>query len=274
MTVGERLGDFFREPLVHFLIAGVLIFAVWGPATDVNDRRIVVSEGQVVRLATEWLQTWRRPPTPKELDGLIREHIKDEIYYREGRRLGLDTDDIIIRRRIRSKMEFFATSEAEQIAPNVAALQALLDKNPGRYATDAVYSFDQVYVSDQSDDAQPRAAALLLRLNAGQSVQGDPISLPRSMERASKSEVERQFGDEFARALREQPVGRWAGPVSSGFGLHLLRVRQVEATRVPKLADVRQQVENDWRNATRTQREARAYQALLDGYDIEIARPK
>ena len=62
--------------------------------------------------------------------------------------------------------------------------------------------------------------------------------------------------------------------MSSGFGLHLLRVRQVDATRVPKLADVRQQVENDWRNATRTQREAHAYQALLDGYDIEIARQK
>jgi peptidyl-prolyl cis-trans isomerase C len=267
----------FHEPLVHFLIAGAAIFFIYsGTADDVGDRRITVAEPQVARLAAQWVQTWRRPPSAAELDGLIRDYIKEELYYREGIRLGLDVDDPIIRRRIRSKMEFFATSEAENIVPDEAALQAMLDKNPVRYAGAAIYSFDQIYIDAQKADATERAAALLANLKAhsGQAIGGDPISLPAAMEAASASEIARQFGEEFASALAAQPIGRWSGPLNSGFGLHLVRVRKLQMARTPKLSDVRQRVENDWRNATREQREAQAYQMLLDGYDIEIERPK
>ena len=70
------------------------------------------------------------------------------------------------------------------------------------------------------------------------------------------------------------PVGRWAGPVRSGLGLHLVRLRQVTPGHPPKLADVRQAVENDWRAATLARREAEGYQALLNAYDVRIEKPK
>lgn len=281
MDFRRRLAQALREPLVHFLIAGVVIFVIYGwggNAVDAESRRIVVGEEQVKRLASMWAQTWQRPPNARELDGLIRDYIKEEIYYREAKRLGLDEDDTVVRRRLRSKMEFLATSEAENMVPTDATLQAWLNKYPARYDTDPVISFDSVYVSanDGDDPARAKAVRILTQLKAGDDAAklGDQISLPRSMQAASQLSISRQYGEEFGAALAKLPKGEWSGPVASGFGLHLVRINSIDVSRKPTLAEVRQQVENDWRSATKEQRENKAYQALLDGYDIDIERPK
>ncbi len=276
----ERAARWLREPLVHFLIAGAAIFAFYawrGDAVDASDRRIVVGEAQVQRLANIWSQTWRRPPSANELDGLIRDYIKEEVYYREAIRLGLDQDDAIVRKRLRAKMEFLATSEAETMVASDAVLQAWLDKNPARYAADPLISFQSVYISTMGGEAAAllKAIALLARLQDGADAEklGDSISLPRRVTGATTEAVDRQYGDAFAAKLIGLPKGKWSGPVASGFGLHLVRVDMVSAVRPAKLAEVRQRVENDWRSATRIARENQAYQTLLDGYDIRIARP-
>ena len=281
MQFRERLTLGMREPLVHFLSAGLAIFLIFGTLrqeVDTGDRRIVVNEQQVKRLAMQWSQTWQRPPNSAELDGLIRDYIKEEIYYREALRLGLDKDDMVVRRRMRSKMEFLAKSETENMTATDAALQAWLDKYPARYAPESVYSLDQVYVSTtgSGDASLAKAKSVLIQLQAGAKANGlgDQISLPRSMDAATASNINREFGEEFALALKALPTGSWAGPIASGFGLHLVRVRSVQAPHKPRLAEVRQAVENDWRVATRETRENQAYQALLDGYQIAIEKPE
>jgi len=268
-----------KEPLVHFLLAGLalfLFFAWRGDAVDPESRTITITEAQVERLAASWAQTWQRPPTQAEIDGLIRDHVKEEVYYREGMRLGLDQDDTIIRRRIRSKMEFLASSELENEEPGDATLQAMLDKNPQVYAADARTSFDQIYLAAQDEAAaRTRATQMLAALGTGADWQklGDAISLPRSPENVDRARIAADFGDDFAAALAGLKPGAWTGPVSSGFGLHLIRIRSEQASTKPKLADVRQRLENDWRAQTVKAREAKAYQALLDGYTIKIAKP-
>lgn len=277
----ESLLQALREPLAHFLIAGLIIFLIYSQtdrAVDVGDRRIVVTETQVKRLASMWAQTWQRAPRPDELDGLIRDFIKEEVYYREALRLGLDQDDVIVRKRMRAKMEAIASAAVESIAPSDAELQALLDRYPAKYASDPLYSFEQLYFSTTGGEAAAtrRARAVLVKLNRATvpTGLGDPLALPDRLEGVSRFEISRQFGDDFTAALATQPIGLWAGPVTSGFGLHLVRVNDVTLSKPARLADVRQAVENDWRNATRTRREANAYQSLLDSYQIEIAKPR
>lgn len=282
MTNGARRGwlrTALREPLVHFLLGGAalfLFFACRGNPADADSRTITVTQQQVEQLAANWTRTWQRPPSPTELDGLIRDAIKEEVYYREGLRLGLDQDDAIIRRRMRTKMEFLARSELEQAVPDDATLQALLDRNPSAYARDARFSFDQIFLNAQDRDAaRERASALRQELAAGADWRtlGDVLSLPRSIEALERRQVAADFGDAFAAGLAGAPQGAWHGPVASGFGLHLVRVRAVTAAEKPKLSDVRQMVLNDWRATTQKAREAKAYQALLDSYTVRIARP-
>lgn len=260
-----------REPLVHFLVAGAALFLVmgWIGTADSGDRSITIDEEQVARLASQWEQTWRRPPSPQELDGLIRDHIKDEVYFREAMKLGLDADDPIIRRRLRTKMEFLATAQAENTSPTDAELARYYSINKARYAADAAYSFDQRFFGDSQSDAANAIAAL----NNGRAVESKPLSVPANMKSASKSEVARQFGDAFAASFKNLPAKKWTGPVQSGFGWHAVRLNNVDISRIPPLPEIRQRVTNDWRAETRATREAAAYQALLDGYDIRIAKP-
>ena len=273
-----RLG---REPFVHFLLIGVAIFAfnaLRGRAGDAPDRRIVVSQSQAQRLVNQWMQTWHRPPSPQEIDGAIRDYVKEEIYYREALRLGLDKDDEVVRRRMRAKMEFLAVSQLELQKPTDAMLQSFLDAHAAQYSNDARYSFDQVYVTAREGDAQAMARArnILGQLNAGKDwrPKGDPVDAPASMVAAGPTEIARVFGPGLVDGLRKPVIGRWVGPVTSGLGLHLLRVRAVDSAAPPRLADVRQVVENDWRATTLAQREADGYQALLNAYDVRIERPK
>jgi len=274
MNISERLKPLLREPLVHFLLAGlaVFLFSAWrGEEVDPASRTITIDEEQVSRLVASWQQTWQRPPTQAEIDGLIRDYIKGEIYYREAKRLGLDEDDTVIRRRLRAKMEYIAAAQVENATPDDATLQKWLDRNPARYTANAAYSFDQIYLG-QGDGAASRIKAALA--DGGDWTKlGETISLPRSLENAPQADIGRDFGEGFAAALASSPTGKWTGPLQSGFGLHLVRIRAVKTPEKPKLAEVRQAVENDWRATTTREREAAAYQALLDGYTIKIAKP-
>ena len=266
-----------REPLFQFLIAGAVIFLVFawrGTPVDAGDRKIVISEAQVRQIVLRWSEAWQRPPTPTELDGLIRDQIKEEIYYREALRLGLDRDDAIVRRRLRAKMEEIAGATVENEVASDATLQAFLDRNPARYAPDPLLSFDQLYLGMSSDDAV--ALPLLARLNRGDAPDGlgEALSIAQHFEATPRSEIIRLFGDDFAAKLATLAPGAWLGPVTSGYGAHLVRLRALRAPVKHSLADVRQAVENDWRSSTGKSREARAYQALLDGYEIEIERPR
>lgn len=265
------LGKAVREPLVHFLIAGAALFAIMGQfgLEDSSDRSITIDEAQVAGLATQWERTWRRPPSAQELDGLIRDHIKEEIYFREAIRLGLDADDPIIRRRLRTKMEFLATAEAENIPPTDAELARYYRANKGRYTTDPAYSFAQKYFGDN----EATAANAIAALNRGKPTTSVSLGVPAAMRSVTPDEISRQFGDVFAQGLHGLPAGKWGGPVRSGFGWHAVRMTGVMVSKVPPLSEIRQRVTNDWRAGTRATREAAAYQALLDGYDIRIAKP-
>jgi peptidyl-prolyl cis-trans isomerase C len=146
-----------------------------------------------------------------------------------------------------------------------------LDKNAARYAPETLYSFDQIFIGDE----EAMEGLFVIRLRAGDDWQtlSRPISLPKSVERSSTAQIEKQFGSKFVEGLAKAKQGAWSEAIESGFGYHLIRVRAVEAGSRPRLADVRQRVENDWRAATAASREAKAYQALLDGYSIKIEKP-
>lgn len=269
---GRRL---LREPLAHFLIAGAIVFWLMsGRAPDVGERRIVVDEAVAGRLVQRWNDTFHRPPSAEEFDSLIGEYVKDQVYYREALRLGLDQEDEIVVRRMRRKLEDSAAAEAEAAQPDEAVLQAMLDKDPARYALEPRITFDQIYLGADTRQLRAQAPGLLDRLRAGNAPNPVPAPLPAHMDAADTDAISRTFGDELALAVRNQAIGTWQGPVASGLGLHFIRVTKREAARKPSLAEVRQRVENDWRAEAIRSAQARGYAAMLEGYDVEIELKK
>jgi hypothetical protein len=86
-----------REPLFQFLVLGGVLFSL-SHLVDRNKAeapdRILVSSARIDNLADGFARTWRRPPSKEELQGLIDDYIRDEVFYREGRAAGAAEDGI------------------------------------------------------------------------------------------------------------------------------------------------------------------------------------
>ena len=270
-----RARALLNEPLVHFLIAGAAVFwLLSGRAPDLGERRIVVDKAVVGAMVERFYGSFRRLPTPDETDGMIRDHVADQVYYREALRLGLDQGDEVVVRRMRRKLESLTVADAETTEPSDAQLQALIDRDPARYSDDPRTSFEQIYLGADTPENRAAANARLIDLRAGRVVSAVPAPLPARLDGARAGEVSGLFGDEFTLAMRGLPMAQWQGPVASGVGLHLVRVMSRAAPTKPSLATVRQRVSNDWRAAASARARADNYARMLRGYDVVIALPK
>jgi PPIC-type PPIASE domain len=262
-----------REPLLHFLLLGLAVFAYYGRVAPDDDgkRRIVVTQGEVDLLTTQFQGTWSRPPGPVELHGLVDSYVRDEILYRQGVALGLDRDDAVIKRRVRQKLDVLFEESVAQNPATDADLQAYLDANPAAFRKPAIVSFDQIYFGSGADTQHrlEQARASLAR-GADPATLGQATLLPSHEDAMPLDLVARDFGTEFAGQLAQVPVNEWSGPVLSGFGAHLVRVNSLQAARVPALADARDLVAREWENERRKEAHAVALAKLRQQYEVEI----
>ena len=273
-----------HEPLVHFLLLGLLVFAgfKFTSRSDAGEPgKIVVNQAQVESLVNGFTRTWQRPPTNLELEGLIREYIREEVCTREALALGLDQDDSVIRRRLRQKLEFISDNVASQAEPTDEALEKYLQAHPENFRAQRQFTFSQVYLDPQkhgedlSRDSNRLLAELRLAVSRPDlSKLGDSLLLEQDFEAVSVGEVSKQFGEKFAAKLVELPIGEWSGPIESGYGLHLVIVTERKDGSLPALADVRETVKRDWVNAQRSETNEKFYQALLKRYTVTIEDPR
>ncbi|MGD8896624.1 MAG: peptidylprolyl isomerase [Acidobacteriota bacterium] len=278
-----KIRSLVREPLAHFLLFGAALFLFFswtGGSGGPDSNRIVIGPGQVEHLATGFTRTWRRPPTQQELKGLVDDYVREEMATREARSMGLEREDTVIRRRLRQKLEFLVEDAAEAVPPTEAELQAWLDTHAESYRRDPQVAFRQVFLSPDArgDRVEADAKQLLQQLesrgpDADIERLGDSIMLPAEFDLAPLSVASRMFGNEFAGHLDEIEPGRWAGPVPSGYGLHLVFVRERIEGRAPELDEIRDAVARDLLTSRRKRQLETMYERLLDSYDVVIDMP-
>jgi parvulin-like peptidyl-prolyl isomerase len=275
----QHLKKLFREPLVHFLLIGaaLFLFSRWrtGPSGDAG--RIVVTRAKIDQLATGFARTWQRPPTQRELTGLVEDSIKEEVYVREAQQMGLDRDDTIIRRRLRQKLEFLTEDALEAAAPSDEDLRAYLKAHSDSFRVEPRVAFRQVYLdrNRRGAAAESDARALLARLSSGRAgsdfaALSDSRMLPAAVELSPQSDVARVFGEAFAAKVVSLAPGTWAGPIESGYGLHLVEVTGRVEGRLPDLPEVRAAVEREWRTAQRKERSEALFRKLLARYKVVL----
>jgi hypothetical protein len=275
---------FVREPLVHFLLLGVVLFIAYGlvskPGSSDGPGKITVTQGQIENLVSGFAKAWQRPPTSEELAGLVRDLVREEVYCREAMALGLDKDDTVIRHRLRQKMEFISDDIAAMPEPTDADLNAYLQAHTDRFRAEQTFTFSQVYLDPEKhgENLARDISVLLARLNraGGQaevSALGDSFLMERNFTAAPASEIAKQFGEKFAAKLGELSPGKWEGPVESGYGAHLVFVSARTEGRVPELAEVRDDVRREWVNAQRLELNEKFYQELFKRYSVTIESP-
>jgi hypothetical protein len=184
--------------------------------------------------------------------------------------LGLDRDDPVIKRRVRQKLEVIAEEQLARDAPTDADLAAYLEKNAERFARPGTVSFEQVYFAAATPAAEVEAARAAALRGSDPARLGQPTMLPPSAHNAPLDLAARDFGREFAAELEKLPLDKWAGPLRSAFGQHLVRVSARAPAQNPPLAEVRAAVEREWENERRTASLAENYKALRSRYEVVI----
>jgi PPIC-type PPIASE domain len=279
-AVAERsLRTWLREPLLHFLVVGAAIFALYRivGGDEGAPREIVVSEAQVEALAQNFSRTWMRPPTAAEVRGMVDDYVKEEIYYREAIALGLDRDDTVIRRRLRQKMEFVSDDVAAAREPTEADLAEFLQSNAESFADPPSLSFRQVFFSSDrrgasatSDARQALERLAAVPADAAAVPAGDPTLLPPEMSAATSRDVANVFGEALAAELETAPVERWVGPFESPFGVHLVWISARAPGRMPPLAEIRPAVVREWQAVQQRNVNDALYEELRRKYQVRI----
>ena len=279
-----RLTRLFKEPLTHFLLIGAALFLVFriggGPKPESPDE-IVVTPGAVESLARSWEKKWQRPPTAGEMEGLIESYIREEVLYREALAMGLERDDTIIKRRLGQKMTFLFDDVTDLTAITDEQLLQHLEENAARYRIDPEFTFSHVYLSSDKRGGAVEEDALemlagLRKLPAGEEIAalGDPFLLPQRYESLPLWEATKLFGTGFGESLAAVEPGRWEGPLNSGYGLHLVLVRERTEGRLPELEEIRDAVVRDFTSELREENSRKFYERLRERYTITVEMPE
>ena len=270
----------WREPLLHFLLIGAMLFILFDLTREESSdpaNRISVSQSQVEQLAARFTRTWLRPPTEQELSGLIESYVRDEIYYREALAMGLDRNDPQVRQRMRLKLEFLLEDLTAQQPPTDEVLETYLQQNPDRFRIEPRLSFRQLYLNlDRGAALEADAERILGQLEAGEATEtlGDPTMLPEEQTAVPEHIIARSFGERFAKAVMELGPGSWQGPLYSGLGAHLVLVTDRKEGYLPELAEIRDEVEQEYLAERRKELKDLAYRKLREGYEVVIEEEK
>lgn len=273
---------FIKEPLVHFLLIGAvlfLIFKVYDDPADSQSSRIVISDGQIEFLKANYARTRQRTPSKEEEHGLIDNYLREEILYREALALGFDKDDSVIRNRLRQKMDLMSDELAGIAVPTEAQLQQFLKHNSEKFRTEPQIAFRHIFIdiSHRGIAAEDEAKRILSILSdegdrTNPETLGDRLMQPKSFGLTRVSEIAKLFGKPFSFELTKIPPGQWAGPIQSGYGLHLILVSDYIAESMPQLDEIRETVEWEWSAANKKELKENIYNELRKKYTIEFER--
>ena len=260
----------FKDPLWLFLLAGGAMFLLAETfAEDEIPYTINVTAADVSRLSDQWAMQMRRPPTQVELEGLIEQHIKEEIYYREAQRLQLDKNDTIVRRRLVQKLTFLTEDIALAEPLDDEGLRKFFAEHQTDYQVPTRYSFSHRYFStDRRENAAADAKAAL----TDQNLTDDAFMLRKSYALRSHRDIADLFGTQFATQLKAlTPSEAWQGPIQSAYGWHPVRLLAVEDAYIPDFESVRDRVEIDAQQAARRAADDAHFQKLKEKYEINTA---
>ena len=281
-TVKNRLRKLAGEPLVHFFVIGVLIYAAYaytgGQTIEDDAKRITITTGEIAALESVWKKRWNRAPTRQELQGVVRQLLRERVLSSEAIAMGLDKDDIVIRRRLSQKLEYLSQDLAGAGTPTDEELAAFLTQNAKAYETPALVTLTHIFFDpdkrgDQALEEAKSQKVFLANLKVAPTdarSYGDQFLLQSYYPERTYAELSKLFGSGFVETLTKLPAGEWHGPVLSGYGVHLVYIHRREEARPAKLEDVKDRVLADWQDNRRKELSEKYLAGLLERYQVRI----
>ena len=277
-----KVKSILKEPLFQFFVLGVFVYVLYGLFASLDDKQaentIVVTKGEIDWMKDTWTKRWNRPPTDQELEGLIDQHIEESIFYQEALKMGLDQNDVIIRRRLAQKLKFLQEDLLKPGEPSEEELKAYFRENISTYSSDEVVTLTQIFYdpdkrgSSTLQDAENDKA----RLNdmdidvVDPKAFGDYFMLQNYYPGRSQQDISKLFGSEFARNVMSLDLDQWHGPILSGYGTHLVYVTDRVESVEPNFEDVRDLVLEDWKIAQQEKMNQMFAEGVIARYTVIV----
>lgn len=221
------------EPFLWFAVVALLLFSA-EPFTQ-QPQAIRIDADIISRIEALWQTQMQRAPTADERQSLINQWLQDERFFREARRLGLDTNDVIVKRRLVQKYRFLMAS-AEDLEPSREALEAYYQANTDKYLLPERLSFSQILLPEGS--SVPDLIKVLAEASATETDRrngwrefGRTTLLPSSYLAKTRSNISSALGENLAERLFSASEDDWFGPVESLYGQHLIKIEE----RIPAM---------------------------------------
>ena len=269
------LKKFISEPLVHFLVIAVLLFALFEQLNDSDNdiNTIKVSQGRVEQIKHNFITRWNREPLVKELANATRHYAINEMYLREARALNMDVGDKVIDRRLRQKVEFLIEDLVTTKEPSDSELTAFYQQNIHRYQSLPILTFTQVHLSIDRSKAElkQKISEQQALISAGNQPIGELKLLPYQLADKNSAQIDRIFGASFNEQIAKAPLSSWSGPIESAHGVHFVLIQQKTEPTNKAFESVKATVLVDWQYQNLQLAKASFEEQLLQNYSIEYA---
>jgi len=260
-----------REPLLHFIILGGVLFAADHFIVSRNDDpRVIVIDAAVDAHAREVFKQARgHEPNAEELYALRRVWIENEVLYREGLALQLDQGDDMIRERVIFKQLSVIDANTKLPPYDDEVLRESFEKNRAKYDEPARYDFQEaILVGDRSESS---VRAFVSSLNAG--APGDVKADLRVFKHRPRENLVQSYSAEFATALDASPVGEWQA-LATKDGWRAMRLESITKPQSADFEAIKDAVHHDWVDATLAEQRSAAVRALAKKYTIKVEAKK
>tara|TARA_B100000497_G_scaffold126253_1_gene164658 strand:+ start:90 stop:944 length:855 start_codon:yes stop_codon:yes gene_type:complete len=281
MSEIKRAKDLLKEPLLHFILFGALIFVYYSLTNSAADSEdsydIHFDKSDIHRMKSAYQLSWSSLPDSLTLSRLIDEEVKAEIFSREAKRLDLHHNDEIIKRRLVQKYEFLVSDVADGARASNEELQEFYKSNLDKYKSDPTYSFYHFYFKE-SPNQNAKQSYQMISLNEGnvESIldkmnHHDPLHVSTKQTTKSVNQIEISLGKEFSQELRNYHSQGWIeNPIQSGFGYHMVYVTDFKESTIPTIEKVKNKVTKDWRESQGVNFKNELYKSLKQKYKVKV----
>jgi peptidyl-prolyl cis-trans isomerase C len=280
------LKHWLREPLLHFLLLGVVLFGIYaymhrGRGGVESSKQIALTLDDLQVMESYFESQWHRQPTPAEFQAMVEDKVREEVLYREALAQGLDKDDTIVKRRMAQKLQFVAEDVAAAHEPSPDELKVWFAKNSGKFSLPSRISFRHLYFSPdkRGKNAEEDATKVLAKIagqpeDSGLAVSsGDSFMFQDYYGDRTPEAISKEFGPPFAVAVEKLKPGSWQGPVESGYGWHLVFVDNIIPGRIPALEEIEPDVKIAWLNEQKATAWRKAYAEMRAKYTVLLPAP-
>ena len=204
---GMAWPTWLREPLLHFVVLGGLLFAADHLLISRSgDPRTIVVGAEVDAQAREVFKASRgQDPNPQELAALRRVWLDNEVLYREGLALQVDKGDPAIRDRVIFKALSVVDANTQLPPVDDKLLHDWFEAHRIKYDEPARLDFQEAVLSGENTEAAVQAFAAAL--NGG--LPGDAQAGLRVFKGRPHANLVQSYSAEFARTLEAATPGEW-----------------------------------------------------------------